>query len=443
MTDICMIDIKFKHYWDGIKEFSFGSGYTLLGHEIAIWNPNGLFSQYLEDFDPQLNGQPILDPSVSAMLCQSIERRKSEMLTFLEDGRNIFIIAPLPEKCFIPASNSTFKELNIVDAMPIGVEFEHAEGYNLEFRGDELFRTFFETNQEHMKYYANIQLPEGKPFLYIKNTNLVVGAYTEYLNGNVVFIPSVLEFYDYGHEYENKVFEEEFIKSILQLDRELKHNLKDEDLPQWSQEFLLPKEIEEKQRLQEIKEQISLLMSQSVEQAELIRELETYKLLFTGTGKPLEQIVKKVLIEIGFEVTEGLPGRDDLILKYQDKVAVVEVKGVTKSAAEKHAAQLEKWVSGYIEKFGVNPKGMLIVNSFCNLPLYERVEDTFPNQMLSYSERRDHALINTLQLLGGYLDVQKNPDIKDRIIEDLFSTNGKYESYTNFLEFLDHTPHES
>ncbi|MGE7614730.1 hypothetical protein [Paenibacillus sp. NPDC101420] len=440
-----MLDIEFGFYWNGVKEYSYESGLSLLGNEIVIWNPNILFSNYTDEYASTNNGYPVLDHSYSAKLYRDIERRKKEMLLLLEKGKNIFIIVPKPDMRFVPSSSSSkiLDPLNIVDAMPVWAEFEHAEGYNLEFRGDELFKSFFESNKEHMKYYASVYIPEGRPFLYIKDTDLVVGTYIDYLQGKVVFIPNIIDSYGSQRNKDSALNEEEFINSIKKLNDDLKKNSKADDLPEWSQYYTLPNELEEKQKISEFQAQIDLLVFRCEEQTKLIKKLEEYKVLFTGTGKPLEQIVKKVFIELGFEVTEGLPGRDDLILKYNDKVAVVEVKGVSKSAAEKHAAQLEKWVSGYIEKFGVNPKGMLIVNSYCNLPLHERVEDTFPNQMLSYSERRDHALINTLQLLGAYLDVQKNPDRKERIIEDLFSTNGKYESYTKWLEFLEHTESEN
>ena len=57
---------------------------------------------------------------------------------------------------------------------------------------------------------------------------------------------------------------------------------------------------------------------------------------------------------------EVLPDRDDLILQYNDRIAVVEIKGVLrKSAAERHAAQLEKWVSSYFSDKGIRPKGIL------------------------------------------------------------------------------------
>lgn len=301
------------------------------------------------------------------------------------------------------------------------------------------FKDFIESNKKTMRYNSYFSKSMGSPYLFIKGTEKVVGTCFDSLNGKIVFIPNVLDAEVEVSDDERMQAEEVFIESIVKLDSALKSKVESEILPEWSNNYLLPDEHEEKGKLMELQKQIELLESRIIDQRQAIKDIEEYKILFTGTGTPLEQIIKKIFIELGFEATEGLPGRDDLILKYMDKVAVVEVKGVTKSAAEKHAAQLEKWVSGYIEKYGVSPKGMLIVNSFCNLPLTERVEETFPHQMLSYSEKREHVLLNTLQLLGAFIDIRKKPEIKESVIEDLFSTNGTYNSYNNWFEFLDHT----
>lgn len=188
--------------------------------------------------------------------------------------------------------------------------------------------------------------------------------------------------------------------------------------------------------MKKLESDLKTLTNKISNQKKIIASLQEYKILFSGTGRALEVNVGKVLSELGFEVAEGLPGRDDLILKYKDKVAVVEVKGVSKSAAEKHAAQLEKWVSEYFSSCGVMPKGILIVNAFKDIPLADRTEDPFPSQMITYSKNRNHCLLTGIQLLGICLFCKANPDKSDEIIERLFNTDGlimEYSDWTNFV----------
>jgi len=91
--------------------------------------------------------------------------------------------------------------------------------------------------------------------------------------------------------------------------------------------------------------------------------------LFVGTGRPLELEVKAALEALGATVTEPAPNRDDWLAEFPGVDAVVEVEGVEKSGAEKHAAQLEKWVAGRFEKTGNAPKGILVVNAWRDVPL--------------------------------------------------------------------------
>jgi hypothetical protein len=97
---------------------------------------------------------------------------------------------------------------------------------------------------------------------------------------------------------------------------------------------------------------------------------------------------------------------------------------------------LEKWVSEYFSTYGVQPKGILIVNPFKDVPLKDRTESPFPDQMIGYSQRREHCLITTLQLLGIYFDILQNPAKKDELIKTIFATQGIYTEYQSWSEFI-------
>lgn len=81
-----------------------------------------------------------------------------------------------------------------------------------------------------------------------------------------------------------------------------------------------------------------------------VQEVQKYKLLLTSSGTTLEEIVKQVLDELGFTILEAEKGRSDIIAKYGEVAIVAEIKGVTKSAAEKHAAQLENGLLNILKK---------------------------------------------------------------------------------------------
>ena len=160
------------------------------------------------------------------------------------------------------------------------------------------------------------------------------------------------------------------------------------------------------------------------------------KILITASGTPLEEVVQETLQEIGFTLSETEVGRSDIIASYNGTDIVAEIKGVSKSAAEKHAAQLEKWVAQFIEEKEHAPKPILIVNGYCDTPLVERVDDTFPNQMLKYCEARGQALITTTQLLCLYIEIKKKPTCAEERIAELLSCVGKYQRYLDYDKYI-------
>ena len=140
--------------------------------------------------------------------------------------------------------------------------------------------------------------------------------------------------------------------------------------------------------------------------------------------------------EIGFALHEAEVGRSDVVASYDDTDIVAEIKGVTKSAAEKHAAQLEKWVAQFLEENEHSPKAILFVNGYCDTPLAERTEEVFPDQMLRYSEARGHALVTTTQLLCLYIEIKNNPACAKERIKELLSCVGRYPRYKDYENYL-------
>lgn len=207
-------------------------------------------------------------------------------------------------------------------------------------------------------------------------------------------------------------------------------------MPGWANDIHILDEKAKLKSLNTIQNKIAKLQQELENENAAIKELQRYKLLLTSSGSELEEIVKQVLAELGFTILEAEKGRSDIIAKYGENAIVAEVKGVTKSAAEKHAAQLEKWVAQYVEENEVLPKGILIVNGYCDTPLSERIEEVFPEQMLKYCVARGHALLTSTQLLCLYIEICTNPACKDERITELLSCVGRYERYRETKDYL-------
>lgn len=224
------------------------------------------------------------------------------------------------------------------------------------------------------------------------------------------------------------------IDSIRALDDTLNENC---DIPEWVNKIVLSNEksdyleclnIEsEIQKLNERKNQIQLNLNKSFQ----------YKKLLYSSGKELENIVQKVFLEIGFSLLPVRINRSDLNLTFKDLHFVCEIKGLTKSAGEKNSNQLQKWETEFFEDYEIHPKQILIVNTFREVPLSKRIEDSFPHQMLDYAIKKEQCLITTTQLLCFYLCWLQNNEIIDDFVEKLLATNGIFNYYNNWEKFID------
>lgn len=417
------------------KHVSFDEEETLLDFDVINWNPNTLIEDYFssDKIKPRRkNNLIILDQEQLERIVGDIRRRDEELRRLLKLGRVICINLPAPQMCYLGGGNL----INMLEYFTfVKMPTSAGSGDNIDFKGGEPFTSLWEKNKENFIYQAYFSEVIGQPLFFIHGSPLVIGSYLKVENGHVVFLPVLKTRSD---RFKAMPIEETYIESLMSLTAELKKTPGDFELPGWSASYVLSEELEQRKQLLLLEEELNALKLRVNQKQSLIAELERNKILFTGTGRVLELQVKKIFEDLGFDVTEGEPGRDDLILKYGDKVAVVEIKGVArKSAAESHARQLEQWVSAYDAAHeDVKAKGILVVNTFKETPLRDRTEVSFPTQMRPYSEAREHCLMTGLQLLGFYLDCKDNEDKKNEMIDCMFATKGVFSEYQDWTDFL-------
>ena len=354
------------------------------------------------------------------------------------------------EKCYIYTGEKQYsgtgrnarqtnivREFNAYSFLPIKLNVTEVVGERIDICCSSPYRDFF-TNTRTCYYYASyFSVAENSTILgKIKGTDKVVAAVIAYGSGKIVLLPQIYEEEEYKTEDVWKENGKKYLDSLFELNRRLKITDEEMDLPGWAQNIYILDEKVKLKKQNTIENKIAKLEKELDKERIAVQEVQKYKLLLTSSGTTLEEIVKQVLDELGFTILEAEKGRSDIIAKYGEVAIVAEIKGVTKSAAEKHAAQLEKWVAQYIEENEVSPKGMLIVNGFCDMPLNERLEDVFPQQMLKYCVSRGHVLLTSTQLLCLYIEVCKNPICKEERITELLSCVGKYERYREIKDYL-------
>lgn len=355
-------------------------------------------------------------------------KRKDQLVEFISfKNTPLVFFMPVPEK-IRTIHQGVLKDMPFHYFVPVPeLSTDVREGKEINVLPSTPFSDLMEKYKDHFHYKSYFKGKPGKTIAETPHTRFPLAFWDD----NCVFLPSPTRTI--------KEVEKEFFNDLKDTLIELRSSIKQFALPEWTNTFHLLNETQIKKEILQHQSQIDELAVQLKEKESDLIDVIKYKYLFTSSGNELESVVKEVFIKIGFEVLQGEEYREDLVIKYGNNIAVVEIKGVSGSAAEKHAAQLEKWAAGYFEKTGVAPKPILIVNAFKDLPLDKRVDKPFPHQMLSYSKSRSHCLLTTLQLFGILNDILKDIERKDALIASIFSTSGLYEGFNEWSSFITHT----
>lgn len=439
--------------YEGYHENRFCSTISLLDYDAVVIDVGYLIDSNYSTAASSYQNKVLLSDYASSQIVDDFCTVREQLVELLKQGRNLFILMGRNENCYIYTGEKQFsgtgknaRQTNIVrefDAyafLPIKIKATHVYGTEITTCCKSPYQDFMKKTADYSQYASYFSVKENYTALAkISGTEKVVAAVIPYEKGRIICLPHPYYEDDYVKPEYWHVCGKEYLDALFELND---HLCTDDDeicFPTWATEICILNEQDELDKKSEIEGKIAKLQTELQGQIALIEKLQKYKLLITSSGSRLEEIVKQVLTELGFTLLDAEKGRSDIIAQYGDVSIVAEIKGVLKSAAEKHAAQLEKWVSQYIEENEVSPKALLIVNGFCDTPVNDRTEAVFPHQMLKYCEARGHALITTTQLLCLYIETRRNPDCKEERIGELLACAGKYQRYQETTDYLSHS----
>lgn len=384
--------------------------------------------QTLLDFDVaiiDLDGWNIGHISGSPHTLFALDRRRREILDFLALGRTVVVfLGEFPLEAILPVK---------------GVNPISSSGQRMDFvkNGPEHLKTFWATIQKWMTYLVYLDNTIGLPFLFVSETNRPVASWIKHDRGHLLLLPWLTwnrNPYVDTQNYSNLC--SQFLRALTTLIKKLTPPKMEFSLPAWSSQYGWQCE-------KELREHFISLQKQAAELEKILetkfQELEAedkLKILFTAKGDVLAGSVIETFRELGAKAEPGEPGRDDIIIEFEGKHAVVEVKGRNGSAAEKDVAQLQKWVSISLADREIDAKGILLVNAFCDTPVVERLKQAFPDQMLKLTKKYEHCLLTTTQLLGLLLEARAHPEKRAELVNSLFSTIGVYQQFSDWRSFL-------
>ncbi|MES2477873.1 MAG: hypothetical protein V4561_02215 [Bacteroidota bacterium] len=380
-----------------------------------------LSNQNMLEYDFIIIDLKHLSSSLHQTKLAKIDKRVSELNEFILKKNIPVVFFCDGSSSFYPFNSS---KLSFFELLGLEVTEELAQGKKFEINSSSLFSDFLKIYSKDLEYTIGFSHFNGINISNAKAKNLSVAFYTK----DFVFLPTFNEEWDF--------YDQTFLTQLYEVCKGIRKDEGTTHLPEWTNQYLLPGEKNERENLNRINNEISKLLENKQESERRLATFIPLKHLWSGTGNTLENSAKMVFKELGFTLLPSEPNRDDIIMKWQDKIIIVEIKGQTKSAAEKNAAQLEKWVTTYYLEKEILPKGLLLVNTYRELPLEKRTQSSFPDQMHKFSIDRNHCLLSTLQLNTLLLYCREHPEQKEVEINKLIETTGVYENFQKWDDFI-------
>ncbi len=418
----------------------FSSDKTILEYDALLVDLRNIFEEYASH--TEFNGLPRITDHDSTRLKKDLERRKSEIKEFLESGKNIIVIDGNDECVYCYSGNKTVsgtgrnaqttylvEDVHSSSLLPVTISSLNLTGRSVFFTNKKII-DIFNKYIDYIEYRTTYENVEDKNILMtIKGTKKVISYYKKIGNGLLIFAPDLA--FDKTDHKKECALEKKYYNDLTNLNTVISQN--EIDLPLYSKKYLLHNEELMISDIEKSKDKLNKLMIDIEKKEAKLHELQNQKVMFTGTGTPLEINSVENFKEMGFSIIKYNPNSvdEDIVIKYKEKIAVVEVKGVSGSATEKHTSQIVKWKSEYHIENDILPKGILLVNAFNEKELEKR-QEYFPNQMLKYATHQEICLLTTIQLYNIKEYLKNNPNEKEKIVNEIFGTNGIYKGFEDW-----------
>lgn len=432
---------EFKH--NNIELIKYSSEQTILEYDMLIINVNNIYDEY--EFSGYYQGIPSLTQYSSVDIKEDLDRRKKEIEAFLKSGKTIVVISPYNDKRTIytgrqdvSGTGKNARVTNIIDFIdadnfsPIKFKTTKARGQNIEFINKNAKEILNKYLDDFVYYSFTDEEKVNNIIAKIPNTDKVVFWYEQIENGIVVFMPDA-----YFSQYEKTIGsrkEKNFLQDIYHFTQTLNSKTKQE-IPKWLQNYQTKEEIEVNDKIERLNNQIEKLIEKQNRLKTQKEEIEDIKRIFISFGDELEENVRKIFVELGFNIVKFGGNEEDLVCENDGKYFIVEIKGVDGSATEKHTAQTLKWKTNYFINTNIDGKGVLIINGFKNKELDSR-NNIFPKQILKYAEHQNLCLLSATQLFNMLNNFREGKSTTKEIADKIFNQKGITEDFNDWNSYL-------
>lgn len=195
----------------------------------------------------------------------------------------------------------------------------------------------------------------------------------------------------------------------------------------WCEDFSFPFIDLLKNEHSQMAEQIRQMQARLSAVEGRINAVETLKtILLTGENVALMSGTQEVLSRLGWQVQQSRTNINELWLSRGDQVEVIaRVVHSTGAANRTEIAQLAESVIAFWDEYEIEPKGILIAQTWSSKHPSERSEPDFSPALQEFASKKHLSLMSTMQLLSMYKDIELNTMPVDEMRKRMIDTSGR------------------
>jgi len=345
------------------------------------------------DFDIFLVDNSLIDDYYTG---KQLNEKRHEIEKLLKSGGHLFVYS-IESKRFSSGSSS----VSSVDWLPIYISLEAKSGHTIKQIHPCIEKLFKEFKFCWKAYFSRI--PENSTKLALNRADDVISIVNFYEEGYIFLLPAPDE-----EKSEEGEVAKYLIKNYSEIIRILKEGKKEEIeeeevKPEWLENILSEEEKELLDEYQKIEEKIG--------------KITFFKRLLYQTGKGLENVVRKALLEIGIEakkIGEGTVPDLEATLG-EGLTGIIEIKGVRGKINLDHLRQLLQYYMDKKEIEKQNVKGILIANYEIDKNPEERSEEAFSKDAIDLAENYGFCLITTTDLYNALIKLWNDDTLGEKI----------------------------
>ena len=190
--------LEYKNF----TETEFRSSISFMDYDVVIIDTCNLAHNYQEDFHNTFQGKRLISKDESHLMIDEFARTRTQIIEFLKQGKNIFILIESNENCFIHTGKTEYSgtgknargsdivtEFNTFSFLPIDLNPTMVNGEKFNITCQAPYSTFFQATRDMVYYDAYFEISKESSLLTIPNSNKSISAVFEYEKGKIIILP--------------------------------------------------------------------------------------------------------------------------------------------------------------------------------------------------------------------------------------------------------------